>query len=278
MAIITLGSLGHSPGTTTTAVALTSHWPRSAMLIEADPNTTSAVLAGRFRGQIPHRIGLTNLSSAATHSELDPALLWANSIELAPDRRIVPGFSSLGAARGAESFWAELLPVLTPLDAAGTDIIVDLGRFDADDARSPLVAAAQLVVVTSGTALPDIAATTAPTTGRNSRLRDLTTFLADVGHTDVVRLALIERAGENYAASEIRRVAGVPIVGSLPYSPEGAATYSLGASGSRRGRRAAYERAVATLVEASQRAVTDHDRRIGVPRHDDSATAAEVTS
>ncbi|GGA67823.1 hypothetical protein GCM10011490_18000 [Pseudoclavibacter endophyticus] len=257
MAIITLSALGHSPGTTTTAVAMAMGWHRPVMLVEADTSTTSSILAGRLRGQVPHLAGLTNLASAATHGELSPSLMLANSVELRPDRRLVPGFSTLGAARGAATFWADLLPALGSLDAAGTDVIVDLGRCDADDPRAALVASADLVFVATGTTLPDIAATTAAVTGRTTRLGDLATLLDDVGHGTALRLVLIERAAENYSSAEIRRVTGLPVVGSLPYAPDAAAVHCLGVPGGtvRRGQRRAYERSVGALIDGATRAI-----------------------
>lgn len=265
MAIITLSSLGHSPGTTTTAVALALRWPRAAVLIEADVSKTSSVLAGRLRGRIPHRTGLTNLAGAAIHGELDAPMLWANSVSLADDRRLVPGFSSLGAAQGARQFWPELLAVIATLDRAGSDVIVDLGRCDADDARFPLLTSAAVALVTCGTSLPDIAAVTAPTDGRTPRISALSALLERVGRRDALRLVLIERPHDNYSAAEIRRVTGVPIAGSLPYAPGAAATYSHGsptASG-RRVLRDAYTRSVASLIERTREAVAVHDQRLG---------------
>lgn len=268
MAIITVGSLGHSPGTTTTAVALAMRWPRSAVLVEADVSKTSSILAGRLRGQVPHRMGLTNLAGAAIHGELDPSLLWANSIPLAEDRRLVPGFSSLGAARGAGEFWPDLLAVLSSLDQAGSDVIVDLGRCEVDDARASIITTAASMLVTCGTSLPDIAAVTAPIDGRVTRLGGLAALLDGVGHLDAMRLVLIERSHENYSASEIRRVTGAPVGGSLPYAPHAAATYSHGASSGshKRGLRDAYERALSSLIEHTRDAIVHHDRRLGERR------------
>lgn len=268
MALIALGALGHSPGTTTTAVALTLRWPRSAVLIEADTSTTSAVLAGRLRGQLPHRMGLTNLAGAAIHGELDPPLLWANSVPLDDDRRLVPGFASLGAAKGAGQFWPELLSVVAALDEAGSDIIIDLGRCDADDPRAPLLAAAHVVLITSGASLPDVASMTAPTDGRTTRLGAVADLLERVGQREVLRLVLIERPHDNYSAAEIRRVTGTPIAGSLPYAPDAAAVYSHGASVGSRKRllRDAYERSITTLIAHTHEVIADRDRRLGARR------------
>ncbi|MGO2112754.1 MAG: hypothetical protein ACTH31_14210 [Pseudoclavibacter sp.] len=280
MALITLGSLGHSPGTTTLTVGLAMHWPRTAVLIEADIATTSSILAGRFRGQVAHRVGLTNLASASMHGELDAPMVWANSLELAPDRRVVPGFSTLGAARGAAAFWGDLLPVLTAFDAAGTDVLVDLGRCDAHDPRATLITAAELALVVMGTALPDVAATTAPTATTSTRIGDLAAALDDVGHSAALRLVLVERAAENYSAGEIRRAAGAPVAGTVPYAPGAASVYSLGApatTGPRR-ERAALERAFSSIAHDVANAASGQRDRLTTSQARSSAVTGSGAS
>ena len=265
MALLTLSSLGHSPGTSTTAVAMALRWPRAALLIEADTSRTSAVLAGRFRGQIPHRMGLTTLASAALHNELSPALVWANSLELTTDRRVVPGFSTMGAARGAAAFWSELTNVATGLEADDTDVLIDLGRCDATDPRIRLLVSAQLKLLVTGTTLPDIAATTAPVDGRTTRLDELTALMRDTAHPDALRLVLVERAHENYSAAEIRRVTRVPVLGALPFAPEHAAHVSLGRPQRRRGDAHAYDRSIDQLVAGAMQLLDTQRARIGLP-------------
>lgn len=273
--MFTLSSLGHSPGTTTTAVALSMRWPRPCLLIEADTSSTSSILAGRFRGQVPHRSGLTGLASAALHGELDPALVWAHTIELSEDRRVVPGFSTLGAARGAASFWAHLAGLLSAFDDAGCDLLIDLGRCDAPDPRSSLIAKADLAIVATGATLPDIAATTAPLQASMTRLRELGAVLVDVGNDDGLRLAVIDRARENYSAAEIRRATGVPVLGVIPHAPDAAAVYSLGAVSGRHGPRGPLPRAIDTLAEAALGHVRARRARLRAPAP--GATPAPTT-
>lgn len=267
MGIVAIGSIGHSPGVTTTAVAMTLRWPRPAVLLEADTSTTSAVLAGRLRGQVPHRMGLTGLASAALHGELEPPLVWAHSIELAPDRRLIPGFSSIGAARGTDSIWSPLAEVLRSLEGTGADVLIDLGRFDASDARAPLLSASQFVLVCSGATLPDIASTTAKIDGHSNRLAEVSTALERVGSVDSLGVALIDRAHENYESSEFHRVAGLPVLGTIPYAPSMASHYSHGATLPRRSFTLGnpYHRAIDTLVAAIDSSRAARERRVRLP-------------
>lgn len=275
MAIIVLGSLGHGPGVTTTAVALTLAWPRRALLVEADTSTTSSVLAGRFRGQVHHTVGLTNLSAAAMHGELTPAEVWEQSLELAEDRAVVPGFAGLGAARGADGFWGPFSRTLAPLDAAGVDVLVDVGRIHADGARDVLLTQADLVLVTTGATLPDIAALIAPVDPSTTALDEVRGVLRGVGHEEHLGLLVVDRARENYAPREIEQVAKAPVVGHLPWQPDAAAVFSLGAPETRRGRDG-LTRPVDALAREIRRRIDERAAVIGRPAVERAEGAAEA--
>lgn len=259
MAIITLSSLGHSPGTTTAAVAMALRWPRPALLLEADTSKTSAILAGRLRGQVGHRMGLTGILSAASHGELSRAHIWANSLELAPDRRLVPGFSTLGASRGASTFWPGLAPLLAALDHDEVDVLVDLGRCEARDDRSSLIAAATVALITVGASLPDVAAVTAPVDSRTSRIGEIQDLVESVGHGSRLHLVVIDRAHENYDTNEIKRAIGLPALGRIPHRTAGAVAIGQGAPLLRSRRaRAEYERGIDAIVDATVREIQTH--------------------
>lgn len=271
MAMIVLGSLGHGPGVTTTGVALTLAWPRRALLVEADTATTSSVLAGRFRGQVHHTVGLTNLSTAAMHGELTTEQLLEQSLELAPERHVVPGFAGLGAARGADGFWGPFSQTLAPLDDEGIDVLVDIGRIHANSARGVLLTQADLVLVTTGATLPDIAALIAPVDPTTTALDEVRQVLRSVGHEDHLGLLVIDRARENYAPREIEQVAKVPVVGHLPWSPEAAAVFSLGAPETRKGRDG-LTRPVDALARAIGARIEERIAVIGRPQDAEEAT------
>lgn len=251
MSVVVFGSLGHSPGTTTSVLALTLAWRRPVFMIEADLSSTSSVLAGRFRGAHDHTSGLGVLAMAELEGRLAPRMLWEQSIPLAdgPDaHRVVPGFTTLGAAAGAGGFWSTLGQVLAALEASATDAFVDLGRITLNDPRMALVEVADAMVLTCGATLPDVAAVTDRVNSHSSALETVRSRLELVGRPDVLVTLLIDRAKENYTASEVQRATGPSVIGTLPWAPEAAAAFSLGAPG-RRGR-SAYERAVPGIVSA----------------------------
>lgn len=249
--MIVLGSLGHGPGVTTTAVALTLGWHRRVLLVEADTATTSSVLAGRFRGQVHHTVGLTNLSAAAARGDLTADEVLEQSLELGPDRHVLPGFAGLGAARGADAFWQPFTETIAPLEEQSIDVLVDVGRIHAGSRRNVLLTHADLVVVATGATLPDIAALIAPVDPTTTALDEVRAIQRDAEGDGQLALVVIDRARENYAPREIEQVAKAPVIGHLPWSPEAAAVFSLGAPETRKGRDG-LTRPIASLARSMQ--------------------------
>jgi len=194
-------SLAGSTGVTTTAVATAVHWPRPAVLVEADIAKTSSILPGYFRGQHDHTRGLIPISIDYQNTgRIDPAVLWANALELEGDRLVIPGFSTaLAGSNSSPEFWVELGRVLSGLEEQGVDAVVDLGRLAVTDPRAPLVALADQVVIVSGTQLMDA-------TAIRARLPSLRADLGRMGHSDRLGLLLCASRTEPYDANEFAAV------------------------------------------------------------------------
>lgn len=262
MTVTALATIGHAAGCTTTAVGLTSRWPRPAVLIEADTNTTSSILSGAFRGAHDSRRGLTGLLTAARHGELTTQTLWDQALPLErAERLIVPGFANLGAAQAGEQFWLDLAELLEQLDAAGVDALIDIGRLNVTaDPRLRLLERADLTLLVTGTTLPDLAALVAPVNEVDTVLSRLRGTLEVVGHADWLGTVLVDRASDTYDAREISRLTGLTTIGHLPWAPGAAAHYSTGKPLSRRALRGLDHALDATIA--------------GIHRHHDQRAAA----
>ena len=231
MSIVYVTSTSGAPGVSTLAVALTLNWPRPVVLLEADVTKTSHLLAGYLRGQYKHTHSLTEAAIANLRGGLDGETLFGQTISLGEGRYAIPGFSDLGGARGTTSaFWANMLRALDqlPLTAAapGLDIIVDAGRFTPADPRTPLIAAAEAVLMLSGDTLPDIHALYAAQPS-------LTTILDQAGHGDYLKLVLAKSyltPATRYSQNEISAKTGLAVAGSIPWEPAAAAHYSHGSA------------------------------------------------
>ena len=52
MAVVSVFSVGGAPGVTVSSLGLALSWPRPVLLVDANPNAGSAVLAGYLRGWV----------------------------------------------------------------------------------------------------------------------------------------------------------------------------------------------------------------------------------
>lgn len=257
MALITLISATGAPGVTTAAIGATMRWPRPAVLLEADLAKASGVLPGYLRGQVDHSKGLTVLAVEHQRGVITPEAAWSQIIELAPDRHLIPGFANVIAGHNAPpAFWSRLAEVMISLDAGGVDVIVDAGRLQFDDPRTPLFQLAdQLAIVTRPT-LPDIAAA-------SGRLPELATMLAAAGHSVHAGLVLVDAEQENYDNREVSAVLHLPVISRLAWDPRAAAVLSQGTAPNKRTNNSALTRDLGALPGALVQAVQLRKNRLG---------------
>lgn len=248
MAVIALCSAQGSPGVTATAVGLALAWPRPVLLVEADPTGSSGVLTGWFRGARDYESGLIELAFA---SEPVADLLPQVSVALDdtdPDyrARFVAGPRSHVQAQGLRDLWSPLAGALADLDETGQDVIVDAGRLGASGSPAHLLASADLTVMLLRSHLPAVAGARAwAELVRRDRL------WPNPG-------LMVVGPGDPYGPREVTRVLGLPVVGTLPDDPAGAAVYHRGANPPRRFESGAFQRsldaAAGALITAVARA------------------------
>jgi len=242
VAVITLASLAGAPGVTTAAAALAVHWPRPVLLLEADTSAASSVMAGFFRANLRTTDGgVEKLAFALSRNALypedifDPELALAIAVhELAPIRTapipalpeghrmwVIPGFSNLRVADGVRGLWGKLPTLFAALDEAGFDVIVDLGRLDIDDPRLVLVDTADQVIFCATSTMVDL-----NRCFRRLEVEDLAER-ARRGDPDRTWLLLNTPVAEAHPAKEFSAHV-LPVIGTLPHDPAGAAVFSVG--------------------------------------------------
>lgn len=222
MAIVVLLSPGGSPGVTTAALALTLTWPRDVIMAECDP-AGGSVLSGLWRGQVS--AGHAGLLRFALAAQRDPAAAAAQiSNDVLPldspagGRFVLAAVPDPGAGRQIAATWPALARGLA---AASADIIADVGRFDASRDITPLLAAADLVLMMLRPTVRHAAAA-------ESRLA----LLAQARPAD--GLILIGKGGYGSGAQRAAtRALGVPVIGVLPDAAPAAAVLSDGAEAPR---------------------------------------------
>lgn len=257
MSIILFTSLSGSPGVTTSAVAATVNWHRPALLLEADTSKTSSVLPGFLRGELDHSLGLSPLSLTQQRGELTAQSLIDQTIKLAEDRYLIPGFNNAAAGLGTTSLWGALGTALGTLEGAGIDVMIDLGRLAPNDARVPLLQIADSILVTTKPLLPDIFAGTA-------RVTELRRVLAAAGHEDYLGLWIIDGTVETYSANEIHQVLDIPVIAQIQNDARGAAVYSLGASRPQRFEKSAYARSITGALPNLTQQIQERQERLGI--------------
>lgn len=278
MTIIVLTSAAGSPGVTTAATALAVHWPRPVLLIEADTSAVSTTMAGFFRSNLPTTSGgIEKIALAATRGVLrsddlfDPELELAIAVHdlpeipdmplpsLPPGHRlwVAPGFVHLNVVDGVRSVWGRLPTILRSVSEAGVDVIVDLGRFNPDDERFPLLDVADMILLCASMTMVDL-----NRAYRRLELPDWSTRIDRKNPDGRHWFLLREAVAEQVAAQDFARHLA-PVIGTLPNDPIGAATFALGradAKPSRNQYRSAVIRAAAEIASRAQR--DEIDRKV----------------
>lgn len=218
MSTVVLANLSGAPGTTITSLGLSLVWPSDVVLIDADRAAPQAVLAGYLRGESAQGRGLQGLLQAhRERADLADALA-AQALALPEpprrpvagdhlrpvSRRFVPGFTHLGSIELFDLVWERLAGVLRD---APFDTIVDAGRVGHRGLPGALTSGADLVGIVCRTSLTSLAA-----------LRPSLTSLLDAAPPGRFGLVLVG-PGRPYAASEVERQFGVPVLAEIAWDP-----------------------------------------------------------
>lgn len=248
MALIVLTSAQGSPGVTTTALGLALAWPRPAVLVEADPTGSSAVLAGFFRGEVTPSTGLIDLALSHRQGSLTEDLPQLTMTIPNSTVQLLPGTRSHAQARSLVSVWEPLAGALHALERNGQDVIVDAGRLGLIGSPEPLLHAADLALLVTRSTLPALA-------GARS--------WADTLREDFGRAAaaanlgvLVVGQGQPYGTREVRKVLQIPVISTLAWDPVGAEVFSRGAKQPRRFESAPLPRSLRATLAAVQTVLT----------------------
>jgi len=230
VALIVLTSASGSPGATTTAVGLALAWSRPVVLVEADPTGGSPILAGYFRGTVAPARGLIDLALANRDDHVEAALPGTLMPIPDPAREheawLLPGIRSHAQARSLAPVWEPLGRAFTGLERTGQDVIVDAGRLGLTGSPEPLIRGADLTLLTVRTDLVSLS-------GAKGWAQTLREDLEAAGSTGTLGLLLV---GEKrpYAAGDVAKVLGLPVVAGIAWDPAAAAVFSHGTAPPRR--------------------------------------------
>ncbi len=223
MAIIALASAKGSPGVTTTALALTLTWSSPVIVAECDTSGGS-VLPGFLRGQLGSDRGLMPLAAAELRTESLATDFWRHLVDFDPpgqQRLLLPGISEPAQAGSLAPIWARLATFFTGLAIRHNyDVIADCGRLSTVHPPTPVLHAADIVLLAVRPELPSISAAAAA-------LRSLRTMLSEHG-TGPETLGLAVVGEGTYSAGEIGKQLAVPVMLDLPFDDRSARALTLG--------------------------------------------------
>lgn len=270
MALMALGSAAGSPGVTTLAVGLALTWDRSVILVDADPGAHQAVLAGYLQGRVPTDKGLQRVAEA--HRDRRPLAEVAHDQTVpltqqgAHDRRLLPGFARSANAALFGPVWPNLIEALLSYEAAGIDIIVDLGRIQVESLSQALLQRADLVALTMRSSLRAVAAA-----------RSCAGFLSDPAQAGAGgdRNAGLIVVGENqpYSRREIGHALQLPVVAAIADDAGSAAALSDGCRRSRKFDQAPLAKSLHHTCSELHRWFTARRDGLGCPQAEEAPTA-----
>lgn len=197
MTVVALLSAKHSPGTTTSALALAVAAGDGSLVVEADPH--GGDIAARAR--VPLEPGLLTMAAAGRHAA-SQLPIHAQPLPSGVQAVVAPTDPDQ-ASTALAAIATRLVPALRSAGGA----FVDCGRWSPVTAVTNLLAASDMVVMVTEPTVAGIEHVIA----RRHALRSVAR-----------RLAVLLVGDRPYGPGEVEAVLDLPVVGALPVDPRGA--------------------------------------------------------
>lgn len=257
MALIAITSANGSPGVTTSALALALTWPRPVVLVDADPTGARAIPAGYLRGgELPISRTLVDLAISMRQGTLVDDI--PDTVFTLPDStvQVLPGPLNQHQAQALDLLWDPLASALKALERTGQDVIVDVGRLGLHGSAAPLLAAADLALLTTRTNLPALVAA-------STWAHALRGTFEQAGASSSLA-ALVVGESRPYGAGDVAKVLQLPVVARLAWDPDSASVYSEGANPPRKFASSALNKSLRAAVEAIGATVASSRAALGL--------------
>jgi hypothetical protein len=226
MAVVALVSAKGSPGVTTTALACALSWRRRLVLAECDP-AGGSMLAGYLGGALEGPRGLGELAVAELREGRLERDFWGQLVDLDAPRRerlLLPGLVDAAQAGSVTPLWQRIADFFVDLEKGNPpyDVIVDCGRLHVQHPPWPIMRAAAVVVLVTGSHLPDLSSA-------RGAVRAIERDFADHRVPDgTLRLLLVGDGHSGHARGEVSKALRQPVIGQVPYDPRTAEVLSHG--------------------------------------------------
>ena len=258
MGVVVAASATGAPGVTTATLGLALTWPRDVVLADCDRAPSQTVLSGFLRGTDPGGRGLNALAKA--HREQEdlrdelPRQLLSLTLEDAPRRNFLSGFTHPGSALLFHPVWPELVSAFEAWGDEGRDVIVDAGRLGADGLANALVSQADVVLLVVRSTLRSLAATRLYLPGLNDQLSALP------GQPRVG--LLVVGPDRPYSNREIERTFSLPVWGDVAWDSADAEVLCEGATQPRRFADRPLMRSLRAVASSTYSRLEERERQI----------------
>ncbi|GAA2537028.1 hypothetical protein [Pseudonocardia hydrocarbonoxydans] len=213
--LVGLVSAKGSPGVTTTALALASVWPRTALVLDADP-FGGDVRAGLGGGDWPGSAGLAEAVADLRVVGIDEALRRRAHQPAPWAPPVLAGLGCVGQATALP--WRRIGSELGGLHDA--DVVADCGRFAVADGVDDLLKCCNAVVLVTRSSLRAVRAA--------SRVAPLLGQALGIPPGDPRLSVLVVASDEPYAAHEVAQACRTTLLGEVTDDPRGASVWSDG--------------------------------------------------
>jgi hypothetical protein len=145
MSVLALFSVKGAPGTTTTAMLLSSLWPRPALLVDADPagGDVGLRLPAEDGRPVDLNRGLLTLLPDARRA-MSPESVLDHAQRVVGGGEVIAGLGGPEQATAAGSVWGSLADLFAGLHSH--DTFLDLGRLDVRSPVLPLAVRADIAI------------------------------------------------------------------------------------------------------------------------------------
>jgi hypothetical protein len=234
--LISLLSAKGSPGVTTAALALGSVWPRTALVVDVDPQGGD-MLAGVSGGRQPADRGIVDVLTDARHGDPRTALARYVTRPAAHSPLLLAGFGAPGQA--ATVPWTPLAEVLDGLP--DTDVLADCGRYQPGHPLAGLLRRSRFTLVVTGSSLRAVRAA--------ARALPLVRTELGIPDEDGSIGLLVVDPDRPYTTAEIEQGCRTEVVGTLPHDPAAAGVWTDAGHPGRSFCRSRLQRAAAELAD-----------------------------
>lgn len=145
MSVVAVFSVKGAPGTTTTAMLLSSLWPRPALLVDADPagGDVGLRLPAEDGRPIDLNRGLLTLLPGARRA-MPPESVLEHAQRVLGGGEVIAGLGGPEQATAAGAVWGSLADLFAGLP--DRDVFLDLGRLDVRSPVLPLAVRADIAI------------------------------------------------------------------------------------------------------------------------------------